>query len=212
MQIYQETIGTYDVGQLRLSDQILGLRSHQLLLQGHQPHVLRLSHLDPLDLVLDLLSIVAARLDALLGVADGLEDVPGVVEIVRVQVLLLAELAEQDADLVGEVGDGVVVGLLAPLGELRRNGDALLAGGLVGADQIVLGLDESVEPLGELGLADAAEAGEAEAMEADGLSGALLLLAAGADGECSIPGGSVSLCCTHPSEELRCEADALTGS
>jgi len=212
MQIYQEMMKTYDVGQLRLSDQILGLRSHQLLLQRHQSHVLRLPHLDPLDLVLNLLSIVAARLHALLRVADRLEDIPGIIEIVRIQVLLLAQLAEQDADLVGEVGDGVVVGLLAPLGELRGDGDALFARGLVGADQIILGLDEPVETLGELGLANAAQAGEGEAMIAGGLSGALLLLTAGADGECSIPGGDVSLRCTHSSEELRCEADALTES
>jgi hypothetical protein len=211
--MYQgETMGTYDVGQLRLSDQILGLRSHQLLLQRHQSHVLGLPHLDPLDLVLDLLSIVAARLHALLGIADGLEDVPGIVEVVCIEVLLLAQLAEQDADLVGEVGDGVVVGLLAPLGELRGDGDALFARGLVGADQTVLGLDEPVETLGELRLADAAEAGEAEAMSAGGLRGALLLLAAGADGECSIPGGDVSPRCMHSSGELRCEADALTES
>lgn len=60
-----------------------------------------------------------------------------------VKVLLLANLTEKNADLVREVGDGIIPSLLTPLRELRCDRDALLAGGLIGTNEVVFGLDES---------------------------------------------------------------------
>lgn len=139
---------TYDIGKLGLGHQVLRLCSNQLLLQDHQSRVLRLLHLKLVDLILDLLSVVPARLDTLLRVSDRLQDRPGIIQVVRIDVLLLAQLAEQHTNLVGKLGDGIISGLLAPVGELCANGETLFAGGFVGADEVVLGLDEAEELLG----------------------------------------------------------------
>ena len=116
-----------------------------------------------MDLILDLLSVVPAWLDALLRVSNRLQHRPGIVQVVRIDVLLLAQLAEQHANLVGELGDGVIAGLLAPVGQLCANGETFFACGFVGADEVVLGLDKSEELLGQLRLAGSAQAGESEA-------------------------------------------------
>lgn len=153
---------TYDIGKLGLSHQVLRLCSNQLLLQNHQSRVLRLLHLELMDLILDLLSVVPAWLDALLGVPDRLQNRPGIVQVVRIDVLLLAQLADYHTNLVGKLGDGIIAGLLAPIGELCANRETLFAGGFVGTDEVVLGLDEAEEFLGQLGLAGSTQAGEGE--------------------------------------------------
>jgi hypothetical protein len=158
------------------------------LLQDHQSRVLWLLHLELVDLILDLLSVVPAWLDTLLGVSDRLQHRPGIVQVVRIDIFLLAQLAEQNADLVGELRDGIVAGLLAPVGELGADREALLACGFVGADEVVLGLDETEEFLGQLRLPSSAQAGEREATARAPLrAAALVLVPARANGECSIP-------------------------
>lgn len=146
-----------------LGHQVLCLCSNQLLLQDHQSGVLWLLHLELVDLILDLLPVVPTRLDTLLGVSDRLQHGPSVIQVVRIDVLLLAQLAEQHADLVGKLRDGIIASLLAPVGELCTNGETLFAGGFVGSNEVVLGLDESEELLGQLRLAGSAQAGESEA-------------------------------------------------
>jgi hypothetical protein len=69
-----------------------------------------------------------------------------------ISVLLLTDLAENDTDLVRKVADGLISGVLAPLRELLSDGHALLAGGFMGGDQVVLGLDEFEELARELRL------------------------------------------------------------
>lgn len=125
-----------------LGHQVLRLCSNQLLLQDHQSRVLWLLHLELVDLILNLLSVVPARLDALLRVSDRLQNRPGIIQVVCIDILLLAQLAEQHPDLVGKLGDGIVAGLLAPVGELCANGETLFACGFVSADEVVLRLDE----------------------------------------------------------------------
>src|SRR4051794_5797412 len=94
----------------------------------------------------------------------------------RIQVLLLPELAEQDTDLIRDVAHALVVGGLAPVGKLRGDGDALLACSFVRLDQVVLRLDELVELLRELWLGCATEGGQGEAMaSAAGGSAALFV-------------------------------------
>lgn len=148
-----------------------------------------------MDLILDLLAVVPARLDALLCVSDRLQHRPGIIQVVRVDILLLAQLAENNADLIGELRDGIVAGLLTPFGELRANGETLFACGFVGADEVVLGLDEAEEFLGQLRLAGSAQAGEGETTARAPLGGAaaLALVPARANGECSIPKLGVSI-------------------
>ena len=96
--------------------------------------------------------MVPGRLHAPLRIPNRLEHGPGLLEVLREAVFLLADLAEQHAQLVGDVGDGVVVRLLAPVGELGGDGGALAAGGFVGADCVGFAFDELVELLAEVGL------------------------------------------------------------
>lgn len=184
-------VATHDIRQLGLSHQVLRLSPDELLLEDHEPGALGLLGLDLGDLVRDLALPVAAGLDALLGVADLLHAPAGVVEGVGVVVLLLADLADDDADLVADVADGLVARLLAPLGQLRGDADALLARGLVRADDVVGRLDELVQLARQLRLDGAAQRGQREAHAvgpagAAGGAGAAAGLA-GADGEIAVP-------------------------
>lgn len=158
----------YNVRQLRLRNQILSLGPNELLLQHHQFSTLRLLHLELLNLVGNLALRVSAGLYALLRVTNRLEYAPRVVQRMRISVLLLTHLAHDHAHLVREVADGIIAGLLAPLRELGGDGVTLAAGGLVGRNEVVLGLDEAEEAAGELGLDGAAEGTEGEAWFAGG--------------------------------------------
>lgn len=131
-----------------LGHEIFRLGADKLLLQHDNLGALWLLHLEPLNLIDNLVLVVAARLDAPLGVPYGLEQSARVVQVVRICVLKLAHLAEDHADLVGDIADGIVARLLAPFGELRGDGDALARCGLVGRDEVVLRLDEAVELAG----------------------------------------------------------------
>ena len=156
--------GTHDVGQLCFSDQILRLCSNELLLQRHELRALRLLILQLLDLIRDLRLMIPTRLHRALRIPDLLQDSAIVLQILRKHVLLLAQLGQQHAQLVGDVGDGVVARGLAPVRELSGDGDALAAGGLVGADGVVLAFDHLEELLAELGLLYAPEGGHGEAV------------------------------------------------
>ena len=147
---------------MSLGDQVLSFSTDKLLLKGHQSGALWLLHLCPCDLICDLGPVVSAWLDTLLSVANSLEDRPRLVQVVRILVLLLANLAQENANLVGEVRDGLISGLLTPFRELGSNGDALLACGLIGADQVVLGLDELEEALSKVWLGSTTQRGECE--------------------------------------------------
>lgn len=183
---------------MSLGNQILRLGPDKLLLKNNQPGALRLLGLDLGNLIGDLALSVTAGLDALLGVADLLHDAPGIIQRVGVVVLLLADLAEDDADLVADVADGLVAGLLAPVGQLGRNADALAARGLVRADDVVGRLDQLVQLARQLWLDRAAQGGQREAhavgpaAAARGRAGVAAGLA-GADGKIAVP--SVRLVC-----------------
>lgn len=176
---------SYNIGQLSFSNQVLCLCSDQLLLQSDQFRALGFLGLQLGDLVHELRFVVSGWLHALLGVTDGLQDSTAVIEVMRIQVLLLAKLGEQHTNLVGDVRDRIVVRGLAPIGKLSCDGQTLLACGLVVRDQVVFGLDELVELLRQLGLDSAAEGAETEAMSRCA-RGAFLLV--GTNGESSIPG------------------------
>lgn len=199
-------ISTHNIRQLGLGDQILRLSPDELLLEHNQPGALGLLGLQLGNLVRDLALPVAAGLDALLGVADLLHDAAGVVEGVGVVVLLLADLAEDDADLVADVADGLVARLLAPLGQLGRDADALAARGLVRADDVVGRLDQLVQLARQLRLDGAAQRGQREAhavgpaAAARGRAGAAAGLA-GADGKIAMP--SVRLVCVWFGSQLK---------
>lgn len=114
-----------------------------------------------------------------------------------VVVLLLADLAEDDADLVADVADGLVARLLAPLGQLRRDADALPARGLVRADDVVGRLDQLVQLARQLRLDGAAQRRQRESYAvgpaaARGRAGGAAGLA-GADGKVAVP----SVCSVH---------------
>ena len=181
---------TYNVRQLRLSDQILRLRPDKLLLEHGNLRALGLLVLELGDLVHDLLLAVPARLHAALHVADLLQHTPVVLQVLREAIFLLPELAQEHAQLVRDVADALVRRALAPVGQLAGDRNALAAGGLVGADGMVLGLYELVEFLRELGLLDAPQRGHGEAVLRRFLRfGGIALV--GADGEGAIPGGAV---------------------
>lgn len=176
-----------NVGELGLGHQVLGLGADELLLEDHETGAVGLLGLEQGDLVGNLGLVVAAGLDALLGIADGLEHSTAVVEGVGVLVLLLANLGQNNTDLVANVRHGIVVRLLTPLGQLGGNRHTLAARSLVRADQVVLGLDQTVELLGQLGLRGAAQRRERKAAAA-AAGTALAAVALGANGKAAVPG------------------------
>lgn len=95
--------------------------------------------------------------NARLGIPDLLQNTPRVLQVLREQILLLRNLGEQDAQLVRDVADGLILGALAPLAQLGRDALALAAGLLVGAYGMVFRLDQGAQLLGQLGLVEAAE-------------------------------------------------------
>lgn len=176
---------TYDVGKLGFSDQILCLSSHELLLKGDQLGAGRLLVLQLGNLIGDLSLVVATGLDAALGVSDLLQDASVVLEVLCIQVFLLTDLGQQDANLVGQIRDGVVVGRLTPVGQLRRDGNSLATSCLVGTNGMVLSLDQLEELLGELGFSHATKGGHGEAVLGD-CAAAVILSALAAYRQCSV--------------------------
>jgi len=119
--------------------------------------------------------VVAAGLYGALGVTDLLEYASALLQVGGEAVFLLGDLGKQDTELVGNVRDGIVASLLTPVAELRRNVCLLFRSSLVGANAVVLGLDQSVELLGKVGLVNAAKRGHCEAV-LGGLLGGIALL------------------------------------
>lgn len=108
--------------------------------------------------------MVSAGLHALFCVPYGLQDNAGIIQVVSIQVFLFADLTEQYANLVRDVGDGIVAGLLTPLRKLACNGNTFLTSGFVGSDQAVFGFDQLVEFFRELRLGGTSQRTEAESM------------------------------------------------
>ena len=94
----------------------------------------------------------------------------------REQVLLLSNLRQQHTKFVADIAQGLVVSALAPLAQLAGNGSALFGSLLVGVDRMVLGLDELVEFLGQLGLLVAAQRRQREVRFARGVAGVFTTL------------------------------------
>lgn len=175
-------ISTYNVRQLRLGHQVLSLSPDQFLLQRHKLCAFRLLALQLGNLVGNLPLPVAARLHALLCIPDLLQNAAAVVDGMRKRVLLLAHLGHDDADLVADVADSLVARLLAPLRQLRGDADALLARRLVGRDQVVVRLDELVQPARQLGLDGTPQGRQREPMAGTtGVAGAATGVLLGAD-------------------------------
>jgi hypothetical protein len=103
-----------------------------------------------------LLLVCTAGLHRALRVANLLQHATAVLKSLCEQVFLLSNLRQQHTKLVADIAQGLVVGALAPLAQLSSNGSAFLGSLLVGVDCMVLGLDELVELLGQLGLLVAA--------------------------------------------------------
>lgn len=91
---------TDNVGQLSFSNQVFCLCSDELLLQRDQFRAFWLLGLQLRHLIHDLCFVVSGGLNALLSIADGLQDGTAIIDVVCVQVLLLTKLREQYAYLV----------------------------------------------------------------------------------------------------------------
>lgn len=137
----------YNIGQLRLSHQILGLGPDKLLLELDELGALGLLILQLLHLIGNLALVIPTRLHRALRIPNLLQHAAIILQVLGKDVFLLAEFGQEHAQLVGDVGDGVVARRLAPVGELGGDGDAFAAGRLVGADAVVLALDDFVELL-----------------------------------------------------------------
>jgi len=148
---------TYNIGKLSLCDQVLSLSSHKFLLKSHKSGAGGLLVLELGNLVADLRLVVTARLHTTLGVSNLLQDTSVILQVLRIEVLLFTNLRHQHADLVGQVGDGVIIGRLAPVRELRCDRNSFPASGLVSTDSVVLGLDELEELLGQVRLSHTTE-------------------------------------------------------
>jgi hypothetical protein len=109
-----------------------------------------------------LLLVCTARLHRAFSVTDLLQHTPAILKSLSKQILLLCDLRKQYSKLVTDVAQSIVVGALAPLAQLSSNGSSLLGSVLVGIDSMVLGLDQLVELLGQLGLLGAAQGGKRE--------------------------------------------------
>lgn len=138
------------------------------MLQRRDARTVRILVLQLGNLIGNLLALVPARLHRSLHVPNMLEHTAVVLKVLRKDVFLLAHLGQHHAQLVGDVGDGIIVGRLAPFGELACDGGALAAGGFVGADGAVLALDQAAELAAQLGALLAAEGVDAEAVPAAG--------------------------------------------
>lgn len=178
-------MNTHDIAQLCLCDEVLRLRSHELLLQRDQLRARRIFVLQFLDLVGDSHPLVARRLHGALRVPDLLEHAAVILQVLRKDVLLLTNLGQQHAEFVRDVGNRLIAGALAPFGQLRRDGDTLSTGSLVRADDEVFILDDFEQSLAQLGLLEAAQGSHGEAMA----TGSFLrvAIAPGPDRERSIP-------------------------
>jgi hypothetical protein len=104
-----------------------------------------------------LLLVVPARLHRALSIPDLLQHASRVLESLREQIFLLGDLGKQYAKLVANVGEGIVVGALAPVAQLGGDRGALLGRILICRDGVVLRLDQLVQSLGQLGLLHSAE-------------------------------------------------------
>ena len=180
---------TYNVGKLSLCDQVLSLSSHKFLLKSDKSGTGRFLVLELGNLITDLRFVVAAGLYTTLGVSDLLQDTSVVLQVLRIEVLLFTDLGHQHADLVGQVGDGVIVGRLAPVRELRRDRDTFPTSGLVGTDSVVLGLDELEQLLGQVRLSHATECAHGEGMLGRLLAGIFAALASYR--QCSVHGNGL---------------------
>lgn len=129
-----------------------------------------------------------AGLHRALRVADLLQHTSAVFESLGEQVFLLSNLRQQYSELVADIAESLIVGALAPLAQLSGDVGALLGSILVCADSMVLGLDELVEALRELGLLSAAQRGEGEVRFAGGAGGVVALLRADGVGASDVPG------------------------
>jgi hypothetical protein len=72
-----------------------------------------------LNLIADLGLAITAWLYAALSISDLLQDASVILEILCKQVFLLPNLRQEDAELVGDVRDRVVVRRLTPVRKLR---------------------------------------------------------------------------------------------
>jgi hypothetical protein len=106
--------------------------------------------------------VCTAGLHRALRVTDLLQHTPTVLKSLSEQVLLLCDLRQQYSKLITDIAQSIVVGALAPLAQLSSNRSSLLGSVLVGVDSMVLGLDQLVELLGQLGLLGAAQRGKRE--------------------------------------------------
>lgn len=138
-------VNPYNIRQLSFGNQVLRFGANKFLLEHYNPSALGLLHLQFGNLVGNLIFAVSTGLNALLRIANGLQNPTGIIERMSILLLLLAKLAKNDTDLVRDVGDCLIVGLLAPFGKLGGDGGALAASRLVGGYEVVLALDEAVE-------------------------------------------------------------------
>lgn len=134
-----------------------------------------------------LLLVGAAGLHRALRVTDLLQHTSAVFESLGEQIFLLSNLRQQYSELVADVAECLIVGALAPLAQLSGDVGALFGSILVCTDRMVLGLDELVEALGELGLLGAAQRGEGEVRFAGGARRAVAFLRAGGVGATDVP-------------------------
>ena len=134
-----------------------------------------------------LLLVGAAGLHRTLRVTDLLQHTSAVFKSLGEQVLLFSNLSQQYSQLVADVAECLIVGALAPLAQLSGDVGALLGSILVCADRMVLGLDELVQALGELGLLSAAQRGEGEVRFAGGARRVVALLRADGVGAADVP-------------------------
>ena len=134
-----------------------------------------------------LLLVGAAGLHRALRVTDLFQHTSAVFESLCEQVLLLSNLRQQYSQLVADIAQSLVVGALAPLAQLSGDVGALLGSILVCADRMVLGLDELVQALGELGLLSAAQRGKGEVRFAGGACRVVAFLRADRVGAADIP-------------------------
>lgn len=111
-----------------------------------------------------------AGLHRALCITDLLQHAAAILQSLSKQVLLLCDLRQQHSKLVADIAQSVVVSALSPLAKLSCNGSTLLGSCFVGVDGMVLGLDELVEALGELGLVTTAQGGEGEVRFAGGVA------------------------------------------
>ena len=141
------------------------MRRHRLALEGE-----RLATQSYLDFV------GAAWMHTLLSITNLLQNTSRLLKVLREEIFLLSDLRKEHTKLVANIADCIVFRALAPFAELACDALTFATCLLVGTDGMIFGLDKCEQAFGKLGLSQASQTADREAVLRLGFVGILASL------------------------------------